>query len=265
MFLTDYHMHSKYSFDGHEELKAICEQAIQQGMQEIAITDHCDLYTGRSYTYVLDCPTLYKELIEISEAYQDRIKVRIGVELGQPQVNPQEAEKFLREYDLDFVIGSIHNMENDIDVGDYHFEELDCYEVYDRYLDWLIELAANYDYDILGHITYPLRYMAKSGYHVDVRRYEEKVRQLYRIVIQRNKGIELNTSGLYQDIQETMPSPEMLKWYKECGGEVITIGSDAHFLKYVGLPIQKGMEIIKAAGFRYITTFEKRIPKFVKI
>lgn len=265
MFLADYHMHSKYSFDGHEEIKDICEMAISRGMQEIAITDHCDIYTDKPYTYILDCPQLYKELRETAKRYEGKLCVRIGVELGQPQVNPEAARQFLKDYPLDFVIGSVHNMENDIDVADYDFDKVDCVEVYSRYLDWLKRLAAEYDYDILGHVTYPLRYMAKAGYRIDIRPFEERIREIYKIVIQRNKGIELNTSGLYQSIQETMPSPEMVKWYRECGGEIITVGSDAHYLKHVGLPIMQGIEIVKQAGFSYITTFEDRKPKFVKI
>lgn len=265
MFLVDYHMHSKYSFDGHEEIRDICEMAISRGMKEIAITDHCDIYTQKPYTYILNCQQLYQELKEIVRAYEGRLRVRVGVELGQPQVNPATAKQFLEEYPLDFVIGSVHNMENDIDVAEYDFDKLDCIEVYSRYLDWLTLLAESYDYDIIGHVTYPLRYMAKAGYRVDIKQYEERIRELYKIIIKRNKGIELNTSGLYQEIQETMPSPEMLKWYRECGGEILTIGSDAHYLKHVGLPIKQGMEIIKRAGFRYITTFENRKPVFIKI
>lgn len=265
MFLVDYHMHSKYSFDGHEEIQAICEMAINRGMKEIAITDHCDIYTNRPYTFILNCEQLYPQLREAAQKYEGRLKVRVGVELGQPQVNPEAAKRFLEEYSLDFVIGSVHNMERDQDVAEYDFDHLDCAEVYGRYLDWLTVLAESFDYDVMGHVTYPLRYMARAGYRVDVRPFEERIRELYKIIIKRNKGIELNTSGLYQEIQETMPSPEMLKWYRECGGEILTIGSDAHYLKHVGLPIRQGMEIVKQAGFRYITVFENRKPLFVPI
>lgn len=156
-------------------------------------------------------------------------------------------------------------MENDIDVGVYDFTAVDCRKVYERYLEWIMELARNYDYDVIGHITYPLRYMAKMGIFLNVNDYEEQVRELYRCIIDKNKGIELNASGLYQEINETMPSFPMLKWYHECSGEILTIGSDSHYEKHVGLPIVQGMELIKQAGFRYITTFEKREAIFHKI
>lgn len=265
MFLADYHLHSKYSFDGHESLEAICERAIEQGMNEIAVTDHCDIYSNKPYTYILDCRALYSELREVAERYSPRLKVRIGAELGQPQANPVQARQFLSDYDLDFVIGSVHNMENDTDIYYYDFAALDCVEVYDHYVDWLMELAINYDYDVIGHITYPLRYMTQRGFGIDIKPFEEKIRALYKIIIGRGKGIELNVSGLYRENGDTMPSFEMLKWYRECGGEIITAGSDAHYLEHVGLPIRQGMELIRRAGFGYITTFEKRKPNFVKI
>lgn len=265
MYLTDYHLHSEYSFDGHEKLEVICDKAIQMGLQEIAITDHMDLYTDKPYEYILDFAKEYPELQSIREKYMDRLKVKIGIELGQPQVNKEEAKRFLQDYNLDFIIGSIHNMENDIDVGDYNFRELDCNKVYRTYLDWLMDLAINYDYDVIGHVTYPLRYMAKMDIYLDVSIFEDQVRALYEAVIRRGKGIELNASGLYQAIKETMPSFPMIKWYKECGGEIITVGSDSHYAVHIGEPILKGMDLLRAAGFKYITTFENRKPIFNNI
>ncbi|MDD3367457.1 MAG: histidinol-phosphatase HisJ family protein [Lachnospiraceae bacterium] len=262
MYLTDFHLHSKYSFDGKEELRTICDQAIAQGMQEIAITDHMDIYSGKPYTCILDAKSLYQELREVKESYRGRLKVMVGAEVGQPQINPEEAEKFMAEYPLDFVIGSVHNVENDADLYYFDFAKMDCNKIYDHYLDWLLELADGYDFDVMGHITYPIRYMLQRGQKVDMKLFDEKIRDLYQRLISNGKGIELNVSGLYRPGKFAMPTLELLKLYKECGGEILTIGSDAHEKQYVGAPIREGMEIVKAAGFTHINTFSERKPVF---
>ncbi|MFA9375183.1 MAG: histidinol-phosphatase HisJ family protein [Lachnotalea sp.] len=266
MYLADYHIHTKYSFDGYEEIEDICNKAIKRGMNEIALTDHMDIYTDKPYGHILDCNQLYKDIERVQEKYQGKLKIRKGVELGQPQVNLTESKKFLEEYQLDFVIGSIHNMQGDIDVGDYDFSQVDCSEVYQEYLRWLMELATNYDFDVLGHITYPMRYMyQKEKKRVDLGPFEEQLRILFKKMVELGKGIEVNTSGLSQPIKETMPTLSIVKIYKECGGEIITVGSDAHKLEQVSLTIKQGQEIIKEAGFQYITTYEKRKPIFKAI
>lgn len=266
MYLADYHIHTKYSFDGNEAIDDICEKAIERGMNEIALTDHMDIYSNKPYENILDCNKLYQDIDRAKNKFEGRLIIRKGAELGQPQVNPKEGRKFLEEHPLDFVIGSIHNMKNDIDVYYYDFKKLDCNEVYFEYLDWLIELAANYDFDVLGHLTYPMRYMfLKENKRIDLKPFEDQYRILFKTIVERGKGIEVNTSGLLQPMNETMPPISVIKLYKECKGEIITIGSDAHKLEHVSLTIKQGQEMIKSVGFDYITTFENRKPIFKKI
>jgi histidinol-phosphatase (PHP family) len=259
-------MHTKYSFDGYEQIDDICNKAIERGMQEIALTDHMDIFSNKPYGHILDCNHLYQDIDRAKEKFRGKLKICKGVELGQPQANKKESRKFLEEHSLDFVIGSIHNMKNDIDVCEYDFNLVDCSKVYDEYFQWLQELAMDYDFDVLGHLTYPSRYMyLKEKKRVDLKPFEEQFRKLFQILIERGKGIEVNTSGLIQPMNETMPPVSIVKLYKECGGEIITVGSDAHRLEHIALTIRQGQEILKEAGFSYIATFENRQPLFKKI
>lgn len=280
MYLADYHMHSKYSFDGSEELDVMCEQAIRRGLSEIAITDHVDIYTGLPYgelmnfevpggvkTY-MDVAGLYRELEAVRDRYAGRLTVKVGAELGQPRVNPQAARDFLADYGerLDFVIGSIHNMEEDLDVYYYDFEKIDVAKMYDHYVDWLLELAENGDFDVMGHLTYPLRYMfERNQMRLNLKPYEEKFRLLFKYLTEKGRGIELNVSGLYRAMRDTMPPMQLLKLYRECGGEIITIGSDAHKAENIGLFQKEAREMLMEAGFRYITIFAGRKPDFIKL
>lgn len=263
MYLVDYHMHSKYSFDGHETINDICEEAIRKGLKEIAITDHYDMFRDKRYSRNLDITNLYADIAKAKEIYKDKLIVRAGVEVGQPQASPEEYKDFLSNYNLDFIIGSIHNLEDALDVGEYDFSTIDIYNVYEIYLESLIELAKDYDFDVMGHITYPMRYVCEQlGIYPDMNRFKEPIEALYKILISRGKGIEVNASGFFQRIGMSMPDLDLVKFYKACGGEIITVGCDAHRLKYIGLSTAKGLEVIRAAGFKSITTFDQRKPIF---
>lgn len=278
MYLADYHTHSRYSFDGYEELEAMCEQAIRAGLSEIAITDHMDIYSMYRYgvmanyeatcgrPYVMQVKELYDELAAVRDRYAGRLKVKLGTELGQPQVNLKTAQEFLEEYPLDFVIGSVHNLENDLDVYYYDFEKVDGEALFDHYLDWLTEMARTCDFDVMGHITYPLRYLfERTGKRIVLGPYEDKLRQMFHLLVQSGRGIELNVSGLGKEMQETMPPFSLLKLYRECGGEIITIGSDAHKAEQIGMFQKEGQQMLREAGFRYLTVFTGRKPEFVSL
>lgn len=268
MYLADYHSHTRYSFDGasHATVDAMCLAAIDRGLSELAITDHMDIFHLQKYSYILDCRHLYPDLVHAKERYAGRLKVVIGSELGQPMANPASAKQFLADHpELDFVIGSVHQMENDLDVYYYNFRLHDPAGVYDHYLDYLTDYAAHYDYDVIGHITYPLRYMAEAGYAISIKPFLEKIENLYRIIISRDKGIELNVSGFRQSMHTTMPTPKLLKLYADCGGKILTFGSDAHRPEDVGTFLKAGQDIAYECGFRSFTTFEKRMPSFHKL
>ena len=266
MYHTDYHLHSKYSFDGCEEVFAICERAILNGLNEIAITDHLDIVESSPYDHEFDVKNAYKDIEKAKRIYSKKLIIKTGVELGQPQANPAEYKRFFNDFHPDFVIGSIHNMENDEDLYYYDWNTRDEFEFFDAYIKRMTVLARDYDYDILGHVTYPLRYIYEARLKpFPLERYHERFKELFKIAIQRGKGIECNTSGLIQPIGETLPPLSLLKLYKECGGEIITIGSDAHRIENISKGIKTGEDLIKEAGFKYICTYENRKPVFRSI
>lgn len=261
MFLADYHLHSKFSFDGHHSIESICETGISLGFSELVLTDHMDIYSGKPYDYILDCPAWYKNLQECQEKYRDRISLKAGIELGQPMRNPAEGKRFLTDYpDLDFIIGSVHNMDGDIDVGNYDFSVQRPDDVYRKYLDYLICFAKEYDYDVIGHITYPLRYMAEAGITLNLKPFYPRIKELYEIIIGRGKGIELNVSGYRQAMKTPMPPEELLLLYHNMGGKILTIGSDAHWCQDIGSGIREGKALAKKCGFSYLTRFDHREP-----
>lgn len=266
MYYVDYHLHTKYSFDAEEEMDTMCEAAIASGMSEIAITDHLDLYKNQLYTYKLNTEEWYKDLLRIKDKYKNKLVIKLGIELGSSQTAPEEAEAFLKKYSLDFIIGSIHNLENDVDASDYDYTKVDYKIFYPHYIDWLIELAKNFDFDVLGHLSYPSRYINLQIHEMpDLHVYQEQFRYLFSILKERGKGIELNTSGYARGENFIMPPLWLLKMYRESGCEIITTGSDAHVSDQIGKTAKLAYEFLKEAGFIYVTTYTKRIPEFHKI
>lgn len=265
MYLTDYHLHTQRSPDGFESIDAMCERAIALGLSEIAITDHVDFVTHSVYTVEFDAARAHADITRAQQQYEGRLRILRGAEIGQPQANPKEYRRYMDEYSHDFIIGSIHNLKHDADIYYFDYGALDCNQVYEQYIQEMLELARDYDFDVMGHLTYPLRYMHQYGKTVELSRWEGEFRQLFRLLIQSGRGIEVNTSGLRQEIGQTLPPLSLLKLYRECDGEIITIGSDAHKAKDLGYGIQQGRELLKEAGFTHFSVFEQRKVQFLPL
>lgn len=263
MFLTDDHLHTRFSFDSQADPDEVCTRAMERGLSEIAITDHMDIYSDKPYGAVLDCEPWYACMQELKEKYKGRLLVHVGIELGQPQINPAQARAFVEKYPVDFMLGSIHNIENDLDIYYCDYKNMDCHEFYVHYIDWLIEMARDYDFDICGHVTYPSRYIfQQTGQQPDTKALTEEFRALFRLLIEKGRGIELNLSGIARGNGSPMPDDYLLALYRECGGEIITIGSDAHVAGQAGSISKLGQEMLRASGFKYVAWFEQRRPHF---
>ncbi len=266
MYLCDYHIHSTVSFDGKDTITALAKSAAEAGLSEICVTDHCDIDTisfGKlAYDYALYAGELEKARRELGK----RIKLRAGVELGQPLFDAALTEKVLSN-PYDFVIGSVHA---DREGDDYYFKSYEsaeqCLAILEDYLEHVRETCARVSFSVLGHLTYPLRYMrGRGGISVDFSPFFAELRGIFRLLVDRGIGIEVNCSGLFSDLGETLPPPALLRLYRECGGEIITVGSDAHTASGVGRGVREGMKLLSEAGFRYFTVFEAMTPRMVSI
>jgi histidinol-phosphatase (PHP family) len=269
MYLMDYHTHSAASPDGSEPVFRLAAAAVQAGLSELAVTDHYDLddENGNEGTVGYDGAAVGKQLEQAKERYGDKLSLLWGIELGEAAHAPDRAKQAAEAYPFDFVIGSVHNMSGLADFYLLRYNDPEaCYRHLGMYFDELIRLAGLGGFDALGHLTYPLRYMTgRDGIKLDISRYEEQLRALFKILIEGGRGIEVNTSGLRGKLGDIMPTLWCLRLYRECGGEIVTVGSDAHRSKDVGAGIREGYAALFASGFRYVTAFEKRKPVFHKL
>jgi histidinol-phosphatase (PHP family) len=269
MFLTDFHMHSKISPDGHSSMYEMACASAAAGVQILCFTDHCDMVdwvrhkpTDEGLEMMPLLMDHYRQMLEQSPP----VDVRLGIELGEAQLNPEPVEE-ITSYPLDFVLGSLHILRGYGDVYFIEYESLDhCRHMMDTYLDNLLEVAQMDFFDVMAHIGYPKRNMRSRGfdYALTVENGGDKLREILETLISNGRGIEVNCSGI-RDGCGPFPDLDILKLFRELGGEIVTLGSDAHRPEDAAKGLREGMELIQAAGFRYVTTFKKREPEFISL
>jgi histidinol-phosphatase (PHP family) len=248
-------------------MEEICEAAISRGLSEICFTEHCDLVGWDGTPCEFDDKSYYEMLDRMREIYGDSLTILSGIELGQPTQNMDFARRYSSSSQLDFIIGALHNLEDTEDFYALEYPDVDfCRPLISRYFSEQCEMAEKADFDVLAHLGYPLRYIqGRAGLDFDFSGYTEEIVELFRTLVRKGKGIELNTSGLRRPYGKTMPTPDLVKLYRECGGEIITIGSDSHNASDIGAGVTEGIEILKAAGFTHFTVYRHREPQFIKI
>lgn len=279
--LIDCHTHSFFSVDSEADINKMIEKAISLGLTAYAVTDHCECnrwydeshYAGentyRFFDFGNDFENSVSCVTKLKEQYGDKIKLVCGVEMGQPLQDVEIAEKIVSDPRLDFVIGSMHQLPKTEDFAflDYKkFTQDEIKQLLERYFTEIHKMCLWGKFDILGHLTYVLRYVEGAfGIKVDLKPYDDIIEEIFKVIIHNGKGIEINTSGLRQSYQNTFPTYEYVKLYKDLGGEILSLGSDSHFVEDVGKGIYEGSGIAKKAGFKYIAYFEKRQPRFISI
>lgn len=267
MYYTDYHTHSNCSPDGYVPMREMAQAAVKSGLSELCLTDHCDLLGlngERQDDY--DWQEVLEQREDMLKLYGSRLELPLGLEFGSSHVDAEAARRILSQPELDFVIGSVHNhnLKNggrDFYLGNYTAPQV-CYEALDDYFASLELLAPLDTYDVLGHVIYPLRYMtARDGQTVSLDRYTERIRGILRAAVEHGHGIELNTwTG--KTLRDWVP---VLKLYRQCGGEIVTVGSDAHIPAGVGKGIPEAYELLLENGFSYVAVYRGRRPKMIKI
>lgn len=265
-YFCDYHMHSNNSIDGKNSVMELCRSAIEKGLSEIAITDHFEPTKDNVNCTQYKPDIVTKELQQARERFGGVLRIKMGVELGQPHHYQEISENIINSYPYDYVIGSAHKLEDGRDVSELDYKRIPLDNVYDIYLKELKNLALWGKFDCMGHLDLIKRYSAGAyKERVTLLSKRELLEEVFRIIIEKGKGIEINTSGLRQQAKETLPGIDVLKLYRSMGGEILTIGSDAHFAQDVGKGLVDALELAQEAGFDYITVFNNRQPSWRRI
>ena len=272
MIATDMHVHSSFSSDSVEKPESIIETAIIKAFPYIYFTDHHDTDfpvhpASPDMDFQLDFHSYIKTLMLLRDLYRDKIEVRIGVEQG---ICPETAPKLTalsQQYPFDFIIGSSHltSLTNGDPFYPEYYAGRTAVEAYRAYFASEAENVLLTDgFDVYGHLDYAVRYCPDKTFVYDFEDYRDIFEVLLKRLIEKGKGIEINTAGITK-IGYPHPHIKALRLYKELGGEIITIGSDAHKKEFIGYGFEQAEHLLKECGFSYYTVFRKRQAEFIKL
>lgn len=276
MIKGDYHVHSSFSSDSKAPMEQTIEMAISKGLEKICFTDHMDLHYPKAsgeYDFIFDLEDYINKLDTLKFKYSDKIKIMTGIELGLQPYIKNELYNLSQSKSLDFVIGSTHVIDNiDPYYPDYWVDKT-VTNVINRYYEIVLSncIEMSECFDVYGHIDYIIRYIPKHmkknlrHHEFSYENFKDLVDEILKTIIYKGKGIEINTSGFKYGLERPHPEQAILNRYYELGGEIITVGSDAHISEHIAYDFTKAEAILKKIGFRYYTIFEDRKPTFVKL
>ena len=261
--MFDYHMHTIVSFDGHDRGLQMAQAAKARGLKEICFTDHLDYDPlGKMGVLAFDTAAYNAEYDQLEV---DGLKIRRGMEFGMTVDNRAQFKEDLKRRNFDFVLGSTHFVDGlDVYFADYWHDKT-VFQAERRYLEATLDCVRLHDdFDVLAHLTY----IGKTSSHhaprcVPYEEHRELIDEILKTVAAKGKGLEMNTSGVDR-CGGFLPTADYFRRFKELGGEIITIGSDAHTASRVGQYSFDACEILKDI-FGYVCTFEGRKPIFHKL
>lgn len=261
--MFDYHMHSTVSYDGHSTPEEMVKAAKQAGLREICFTDHLDYQLcapRENTTYTPQCYRSAYENLDVSG-----ITIRRGTEVGLTPWNKEDVCKDLDHFPYDFVLGSVHF----IDDEDVYFPEFwvgkDFLAAERQYFEEILRCVELHDeFDVLGHLTYISKVKGHPNPRIiPLEDHKEVIAAILQTLIKKGKGMEINTSGVDR-CGDYLPGIPYLKLFKDLGGRIVTVGSDAHAADRVGQYTRDACAIAKDI-FGYVCTFHNRQPIFHKL
>lgn len=272
----DYHLHCEFSDDSKAPMETQVERGIELGLDEMCFTDHVDYGVKKDWDEGdiqyrhgdplanVDYPKYFEKLERMRKQYGGQITLRAGLEFGiQRHTVPRFRALFDRYRDrLDFILLSCHQVE-DREFWTQDFQRGRTQAEYNlRYYEEIYEVMKVYkDYSVLAHLDLLSRYdPAGVWLFANIR---DVVAEILTLAIRDGKGIELNTSSWKYGLSDTQPCRDILRLYKDLGGRVLTIGSDAHKPEYLADHLQDAKAILRdELGFREFCTFEGMEPRF---
>lgn len=277
MIQADMHMHTWFSTDSEACPRDMADEAVRKGLKTICFTDHFDkddLEWGEEG--IFDVDAYFVEMQKLQEEYAGKLNIRIGIELGLRTYLKDYYEELTKKYPFDFVIGSVHNVpykkdaEGNILYTDPAAEKLFTdrtdKEAYRLMMETTLENVRTSDcFQTLGHLDYVVRYGKLREKEYSYTDYADIIDEILKLLIEKEKGLEVNSAGLKYGLPFAHPHPDVLKRYRELGGEIITIGADAHKPEHIAYDFAKAEEILKSCGFKYYTEFFEQKPVFKQL
>ena len=249
MYPHDYHLHSNFSCDGKASIVEQCLSAIAKGLPEIGLTDHYDLHPGEGeYRDWFRVNEWAAEIDRARQEFEGRLIVRAGIEIGEPHLFQAEAQAMLARYPFDYALGSLHWVGDEIIFDRHYFQQRSPDEAFGLFFEELERMTRVGGFDVLSHFDVVVRTGKPIYRGYDPRRYEEAIRAVLKNCIDHGIALDLNTQGLRSRCQLLTPGVEILTWYRELGGERVTLGSDAHTSDVIAANFDAAIEAHAGGG-----------------
>lgn len=260
--LTDYHNHLEKGTLSLEYLKQFTDQANSKGIAHFGISEHAyhfyqtkDILSNpwvneRRYYDMADYVQLFQQ------AWDANIDVKMSIEMDYTPNKHSEMEHFIKSYDFDYVIGSIHWVGDfGIDLAEYRHEwkERDVKDTYRKYFDQVVTLAESNLFDIIGHIDLVkiFNYVPNDEEFL-LGEYERATTALANS----KTCVEISTAGLRKVVGQLYPDRRLLELCHKKGIPIV-FSSDAHIPEDVGKDFDQAIQLAKDVGYTSLMTFEK--------
>ena len=270
--LHDFHMHSSFSSDSTASMESMIQSAISKNLKAICMTEHYDIdypnYFGEpTPPFLVNFEAYRAHYLELEAKYRGKLEFLFGLELGLQPHLAQTYYECIKKYPFDFILGSIHTCNgNDPYYSQYYFKDIEEEEAYRNYFKFILENLEVYDgFDSLGHLDYVVRYGPNKDKFYTYEKYQDLLDPILMKLVSMGKAIECNAGALSRGLKTTNPNSIILTRYRELGGELVTIGSDAHKPEAIGSDFDFARAVLLESGFTHYATFRNRIPQMHKL
>lgn len=265
---ADCHLHSSFSGDSSAAMEDMITHGIDLRLTRMCFTEHMDLDypplpdVTADY-FIVNTDSYLYDLIRFKEKYAGQIELGFGIELGiQPHLS-KELARFVKSYDFDFVIASTHICNGrDPYQADFYTGRTEPAAFREYFTSIAEGLRSFSNFDSCGHLDYVVRYSPNKDAAYFYDDYKDIIDGILNRLIAQEKGLEVNTGAIRYQLKGLNPCTDILKRYRELGGEIITVGSDAHTIDNIAAGFTLAAELLKECGFRYYATYNRRAAEF---
>ena len=270
--VADMHTHSEHSHDSKCPMADLFAAQRERGVAIMAIADHYDGFFWEdgqySWQHILDSVA---EADELSAKHPDGRVLR-GIELGEGHWHPEISKKVIASGNFDVVVGAVHAIRSPLMDGatglgrafsQLKYNQLTAeqtYELMKVYYEENLEMVRTSDIDICAHLTCAVGYFnSRHGIFVGVEQFKPQIREILQVIIDRGIALEVNFSG-YPATGVMVPHRWILEMYREMGGYMVCMATDAHSPGRAASGKDEGLAVLKQLGFKHIFYFENRMP-----
>ncbi len=256
--IADYHVHTSLCNHANGTMKEYIKMALANHVTEIGFADHNPMnlrFGGRYRMRPKDMEIYLKTIYQLQQKFEN-VKIKIGIELDFVESEMKFLTSFVKNYNFDYVIGSIHYMQKTNSGEFFYLNEIDTDSKnvrFKKYFALVRSAAESGIFDIMGHFDLPRRFWGNlDDYETEL------AKDALRAIKNSNMCLEVNTSGFRTKIvEEPFPGKELLKFAKEMDIPV-TLGSDSHQPEYIASYFTEAKQLLKEVGYSTITFFDQR-------